>query len=223
MPPVRIYVESGDKRTFASAIDWPGWARSGKNEPEAIETLLRYAPRYAAVVAERVPGFKRPTGVEVVQRVRGGSGTDFGAPNYRYKPDATPIAGSALKRQVAALGACWAALTAAATSAAGHELRRGPRGGGRDLAKIITHVLESEVAYVTGLGGKPVLEGVDAFADLEQVHEVFLTTLQGRRDGSIPAVGPRGGARWLPRFALRYTAWHALDHAWEIEDRRLPA
>lgn len=223
MPPVRIYIESGDTRSFASAADWPGWARSGKTEAAAITALLDYAPRYAAVVAGRSTGFRTPTAVEVVERVRGGSGTDFGAPNYRYKPDATPITGSALKRHVAALGACWAAFTATATSAVGHELRRGPRGGGRDLAKIITHVLEAEVAYVTGLGGKPVLEGADALADLERVHEVFLTTLQGRRDGSIPAVGPRGGARWQPRFALRYTAWHALDHAWEIEDRLLPA
>jgi len=24
---------------------------------------------------------------------------------------------------------------------------------------------------------------------------------------------------WLPRYAARRIAWHALDHAWEIEDR----
>lgn len=223
MPPVRIYVESGDTRTFASAVDWPGWARSGKSEADAITTLLDYAPRFAAVVAGRSTGFKIPTAVEVVERVHGGSGTDFGAPNYRYPADAEPIAGAELKRQVAALQACWAAFASAATAAAGAELRRGPRGGGRDLAKLVDHVLGAEVAYVTGLGGKPVLAGVDPLADLEEVHAVFLTTLQGRRDGSIPDVGPRGGARWQPRFALRYAAWHALDHAWEIEDRVLPA
>jgi hypothetical protein len=124
---------------------------------------------------------------------------------------------------VAALRACWAAFSATATDAAGLELRKGPRGGGRDLAKMVDHVLEAEIAYITGLGGKPSPEGKDALADLEFVHAVFLTTLQGRRDGTIPPVGPRGGARWHPRFALRYTAWHALDHAWEIDDRRLPA
>jgi hypothetical protein len=31
--------------------------------------------------------------------------------------------------------------------------------------------------------------------------------------------GPRGGKRWLPRYFVRRVAWHALDHAWEIEDR----
>jgi hypothetical protein len=25
---------------------------------------------------------------------------------------------------------------------------------------------------------------------------------------------------WEPRYAVRRSAWHALDHAWEIEDRR---
>ena len=27
------------------------------------------------------------------------------------------------------------------------------------------------------------------------------------------------GKRWPPRYAARRIAWHALDHAWEIEDR----
>ena len=25
--------------------------------------------------------------------------------------------------------------------------------------------------------------------------------------------------KWPPRYAARRIAWHALDHAWEIEDR----
>jgi hypothetical protein len=28
---------------------------------------------------------------------------------------------------------------------------------------------------------------------------------------------------WPVRYAARRTAWHALDHAWEIEDRSGPA
>jgi hypothetical protein len=30
---------------------------------------------------------------------------------------------------------------------------------------------------------------------------------------------PKG---WPPRYAARRIAWHALDHAWEIEDRSEP-
>jgi hypothetical protein len=36
----------------------------------------------------------------------------------------------------------------------------------------------------------------------------------------LPAAGPRGGKIWSVRYFVRRTAWHALDHAWEIEDRR---
>jgi hypothetical protein len=222
MPPVRVYIETGNTRVFASAVDWPGWARSGKTEDAAIARLLEYAPRYAAVVAGHMTGFKIPAEATVIDRARGGAGTDFGAPNHRFATDDSAIADTELRRQLAALRACWDAFAGAVRAAAGIELRRGPRGGGRDLGKLVAHVLEAEVAYVTGLGGKPVLAGRDTAADLEQVHEVFCVTLEGRRRGSIPAVGPRGGARWPLRFALRYTAWHALDHAWEIEDRRLP-
>jgi hypothetical protein len=38
------------------------------------------------------------------------------------------------------------------------------------------------------------------------------------RSGRVPQ-GPRGGKRWTVRYFIRRSAWHALDHAWEIEDR----
>jgi len=42
---IRVVVEGGAKRVFASAVDWPGWARSGRDEAAALEALLAYAPR----------------------------------------------------------------------------------------------------------------------------------------------------------------------------------
>ena len=27
------------------------------------------------------------------------------------------------------------------------------------------------------------------------------------------------GSLWSPRYLVRRSAWHALDHAWEIQDR----
>jgi hypothetical protein len=48
-----------------------------------------------------------------------------------------------------------------------------------------------------------------------------LTSLEAAARGELPRVGPRGGLRWTPRFYVRYSAWHILDHAWEIEDRLL--
>jgi hypothetical protein len=43
--------------------------------------------------------------------------------------------------------------------------------------------------------------------------------LRASARGEIPAKGPRGGMRWTARKFARRLAWHAIDHAWEIEDR----
>jgi hypothetical protein len=33
--------------------------------------------------------------------------------------------------------------------------------------------------------------------------------------------GPLAEKGWPARYAARRIAWHALDHAWEMEDRRV--
>ena len=51
-----IYLESGTKKVFAAALNWPGWSRSGRDEAEALAALLEYGPRYArAVMATGLP------------------------------------------------------------------------------------------------------------------------------------------------------------------------
>ncbi len=46
----------------------------------------------------------------------------------------------------------------------------------------------------------------------------MLEALRAPSDGS-----PLVGRRWTARYAAHRIAWHALDHAWEIEDRSEPA
>ncbi|HXG39541.1 MAG TPA: hypothetical protein VNJ28_01230, partial [Candidatus Limnocylindrales bacterium] len=77
---IPVYVEAGARRTFASAVDWPGWARSGRDEAGALAALVAYAPRYAAVVAPAGVPFPLPGGPGdlVVERVAGDASTDFG-------------------------------------------------------------------------------------------------------------------------------------------------
>ena len=214
--PIAIVLEVGAKRTFATALDWPGWSRAGRDEASAIETLDAYAPRYRAVV-EGIRGAGRlrsaPT-FEVVERLRGGPGTDFGVPDTAPSADAEPVGGRDLDRLVAIVRASWGAFDAAAAGAEGRKLARGPRGGGRDLAKIRAHVEEAELAYLKTLGGTAARD-----ADAEAVREAFVEALGGRARGELPDRGPRGGARWSARYAARRSAWHVLDHAWEIEDR----
>ena len=42
---VDVYIETGQKRALAVALDWPGWCRSGRDDSSALEALLQAAPR----------------------------------------------------------------------------------------------------------------------------------------------------------------------------------
>lgn len=203
MPDVRI--ETGKSRVFAIAIDWPGWARRARTEAEAIETLLEYGERYKRATGARVAVKE----ANVVERVKGDSGTDFGVPGFPTS-DLEPIDARELERQIKLLESCWKAFDDAARKAKGKTLSTGPRGGGRALAEIVGHQAESQRAYLGQLGGD---------RSAKDVRAAFVHALDARRRGELPDTGPRGGRRWTPRQAIRRSAWHALDHAWEIEDR----
>lgn len=222
---VPVYLESGEKRVFATALDWPGWARAGRTPDEALAALVAAGPRYAAVVRRAAPPFVAPTdvdGLEVVHKLKGGSGTDFGVPGRSPEEDERPIGPAEAKRLAVILEGSWAAFDAAVRAARGVELRKGPRGGGRDLAKIVDHVREAEEAYLVQFGAKrSVLERGegDAYARRRAaILDVLATKARGKPIPDPNAVGKP----WNARYFVRRTAWHVLDHAWEIEDRAAP-
>jgi hypothetical protein len=222
--PFAVYTEQGAKRAFAGAIEWPGWCRRGRNEDDALEALLEYAPRYAAVVRGMKPAFHEPTGVvelRVAERLDGDATTDFGAPSIAPEADAAAVNAAALKQLVAFLKAGWAALDRAASAAEGVELQKGPRGGGRDLASIVEHVAGAEAGYVRRLAAKaPPTDGAGTDPSIVgALRKVEVDALTRAVKYGLPAQGPRGCKVWLPRYFVRRTVWHALDHAWEIEDR----
>lgn len=222
---IACYLEIGSKRTFAAALDWPGWCRSGRDEPEALRALVVYAPRYARAIATAGVPFQAPgdlSAFKVVERLDGSSGTDFGAPGAVPAQDAQPLDAASLERLQALLKACWRAFEETCRAAQGKPLRLGPRGGGRQVDAIALHVLNAEAAYLARLGGKPVKSvGMELSTALAQSCQAALDTLAlaVNTPAAIPAPGPRGGARWTPRYFVRRSAWHLLDHAWEIEDR----
>ncbi len=220
--PIEVYLEVGQKRTFAVVPDWPGWSRNGRDEAAALQALCDYAPRYAHVLQATALGFHAPSDVSalvVAERLPGNATTDFGAPDAALPGDTAPVDPAELERWGAILQACWRTFDAAVQSATGHTLRTGPRGGGRDLAKIVEHARESDVVYLRSLGGTLKVSSDDPGHALAQVRAAMLTTLSAAARGEIPARGPRGGLRWTPRYFVRRVAWHALDHVWEIEDR----
>jgi hypothetical protein len=215
---IPIILEAGSKRYFASALDWPGWARGGKSEDQAVEALIAYAPRYAAVAKRaglRFGAERSLSEIEVVERVHGGGGTDFGVPSIAAKDEAPAVSASDLRRLIALMKAAWTTFDDAAAGAEGVTLSLGPRGGGRPLDKIRDHVRDAEIAYIGQLGAKT--------PDPDSERETFLEILQAVAQGKELAYPRKTKNPWSPRYAVRRAAWHVLDHAWEIEDRSRPA
>jgi hypothetical protein len=220
---VPVYVEAGTKRVFAGTLEWPGWIRAGRTEEQALDALAGAAERYAAVAA--LAGLAPPTaGFEVVERVEGNATTDFGAPSAIPDADRTPLTAKEAQRLHDLLGACWTYLDRV-VAAAPAELRKGPRGGGRDRDKIVDHVIGAEEAYAGKLGIRPRDLPARSGGPGAAVRQALLDALGAPSSGEpLREKGPEAplkapGKRWPPRYAARRIAWHVLDHAWEIEDR----
>jgi hypothetical protein len=212
---VTVGVEVTPKKSFASALEWPGWTRAGKTPEAAVEALAAYAPRYAEVAKRAKLTFPFDTNVEldVVEEAEGNATTAFGAPDVRFEADLRRTTGKDGERLAAIVVASYAIFDAVVDKAPA-TLRKGPRGGGRDRDKIVEHVVGSDGGYATVLG----LKGTGADPrDRKAVAELrkrMLEPIRAPSDGS-----PIAGKKWPPRYAARRVAWHALDHAWEIEDR----
>jgi hypothetical protein len=213
-----VVVEVGSKRVFACALDWPGWARAGKDEDTALAALAAYLPRYAAVAERAGIAFPGRAGkrLEVVERLRGSASTDFGLPGEVAGADGKRATRAQAERLTALVAASWAVFdeVRAGTPA---SLRKGPRGGGRDRDKMVDHVLGAEAAYARKLGIKHPQPAIDDRAAIEALRDDIAAVLRAPSDGSPPVA-----KSWPPRYAARRIAWHVLDHAWEMQDRSDP-
>jgi hypothetical protein len=218
-----VYLEVGRKKIFAGALDWPGWCRSGRDEEAALAALVAYGPRYAKIFARTAIDFVAPddpAAFVVVDRLAGTSTTDFGAPDVAPTRDTEPFDETERERSEAILAAIWRAFDRAVNAAEGKELRKGPRGGGRDSDGVVRHVLGADAAYVRRLAQKFSQDDEAPLDDeLRRTREAIRAALGAAVRGEIPSTGPRGGALWTPRYFVRRVAWHTVDHLWEIEDR----
>ena len=212
---IAVGIESGEKRSFAFALDWPGWCRAGKTPDEALENLAAYAQRYAPAAAKARAGFPRDAAgrLHVTERLKGGSTTDFGAPEAVAAADRTPMTDAEAKRLVALVRGAWSLLDDVAAEAPA-ELRKGPRGGGRDRDRMLEHLLGGEVAYAGKLALTIRQPALGESAAIAAMRDTICEALLAGRDGKPPK--EKG---WPARYAARRIAWHVLDHAWEMEDR----
>jgi hypothetical protein len=212
-----VYLEIGARRTFACAADWPGWCRVARGEEAALEMLVAYAPRYARVARRAGLVLPEPAvaDLEVVERLPGTMTTDFGAPDVPATGDTQPLAPAAARRIASLLTAAWEELDAVAEDSP-PQLRKGPRGGGRDRDAMVAHVVEAERSYARKLGVRMDAREWRA-AGVAELRRRLLDVVSRRSDGTPPVAGG-----WPVRYMVRRTAWHALDHAWEMEDRAIP-
>jgi len=217
---LRVLVEqpTRGKRWVAVAADWPGLERGAKTEDEAVEKLARYVPRYLPVAKRARLGSElaTQTDVDIIGRYRGVGSTDFWGISFAPSPlDREPYDAPTFDRQVRLLRAAWTEFdeTSARVSA---ELRPGVRGGGRPRDRIVRHVLVTE--------GDDFSKRVKAPSSLEELLRP--SGLAQHRDRFVDAMRawyaegkPLGN--WTIPYLLRHTAYHVLDHAWEMQDRDL--
>lgn len=214
----RVLVERGNKKVFATAVDWPGWSRGAKTNEEALARLIEYGPRYKRSVGTAAASLELPrsiTDLDVVLDTKGDANVDYGVPHTIVELDRDAVSDAELEREIGLLEAAWNAFEAAAANAAGKTLTSGPRGGGRRVAQMVDHVHEADRAYIGALGAK----APPTDAGRSATTSAFIDALHAKVRGELPERRPRGGERWPARYAIRRSAWHALDHAWETEDR----
>lgn len=215
-PTIKLGEEATARKAFVWVIDWPGWCRGGKDAILAREALVAIAPRYAEVAALAglaPPDLTANSVFDIAESVSGDASTDFGVPHAITDLDRRLVDGAEAERLASLVGAAWTYLdTVAATAPA--ELRKGPRGGGRDRDKMLGHVIEADHAYAREVGVRLPPGSLEDRAAVEAERAAVLALLREPSDGS-----PLAGRKWPLRYAARRIAWHTLDHAWEMQDR----
>ena len=214
----RVMVELGKKKAVAVALDWPGWNRSGRSEAEALQVLAVYRPRYAkvAALAGLAGEFRMAGELSVVERVEGAGMTDFYGLSFRSSgSEHKPISEAACERKIALLRASWTYFDAVASRVSA-ELRKGPRGGGRDRDKIVRHANGAEIQeFAKKVGVITPLDARERTDDLRAHRDAFCAAIRDHNARGAPA------RTWTVQFVIRHAAYHMLDHAWEMEDRDL--
>jgi hypothetical protein len=216
---IRVTLEIGPKgkKVVAVAPDWPGLERGAKTGEAAIERLLAYVPRYATVtkLAGMEAAFVNLTDVDVVEQYPGTGSTDFWGISFAFSSiDQQVMSGEALERELTLMRACWAFFDDV-RSRVSAEMQRGPRGGGKDRDRIVRHTVAAEMDWGKKLGLAAPQDGMLTNEGLKAHRDAYCNAIQVLHSQNKMA------RTWPLRFLIRHTAYHTLDHAWEMEDKDL--
>jgi hypothetical protein len=221
--PVRTVVQRGPKgrKAVAFAVDWPGWSRGAKTPEAALELLESYRERYRpiAVAAKLAKEFDAAGRLKVVEDRVGPGSTDFWGISFAPSDvEPEPMGDVELDRKITLLRACWKHFDAVGSRVSA-EMRKGPRGGGRERDEIIRHVIRVEsLDFAKRLGLREAEDSALTPKGLRDHRDEYVATMRAYNAGE----GKRMRSWNLP-FLIRHSAFHTMDHAWEMEDKDLTA
>ena len=219
---MRVTLEIGPKgkKVVVVAPDWPGLARGATTEHAALERLRSYLPRYAPVtkLAGMEAAFTTITNLDVVEHYPGRGSTDFWGISFAFSSiDQQALSGEALERELRLMRACWTFFDDVRRRVSA-EMQKGSRGGGRDRDQIVRHTLYTEKDWAKMIGVDTPDDGLLTEGGLKRHREAYCDAIRDcHSQGKI--AGKQ--AKWPLRYLIRHTAFHTMDHAWEMEDKEL--
>ena len=175
-------------------------------------------PAFMAKLAGMEDSFASITDTAVVERFPGTGSTDFWGISFAFSSiDQQPMSDEEVARELTLMQACWTFFDDVRSQVSA-EMQKGPRGGGRDRDRIISHTFAAEQDWAKGVG---VLTPDGAMLTDEGLKTHRDSYCQAIRD--YHSQGKMAGkmAKWSLRYLIRHTAFHTLDHAWEMEDKDL--
>jgi hypothetical protein len=217
--PLKLQVETGKKgkKVVAVAFEWPGLSRGAKTKEAAIEMVVAYIPRYAPVadIAGLGAEFAQVAGSKVDEEYVGTGSTDFWGISFGHSDhDKTRMSDAELERNLALLQAAWFYFdqTRARVSP---EMRKGPRGGGKDRDQIARHTVYAELDMAWKVGIQEEWDGLMDEDRLAAYRARYVAAIRQYHAEDKPS------RNWPLRFVIRHSAFHTLDHTWEMEDKDL--
>lgn len=216
---MRVTLEIGPKgkKVAAVAPDWPGLERGAKTVELAVERLISYIPRYATVagLVGMETAFTPTPVVELVETYPGTGSTDFWGISFAFSSiDHQAMSTEELERELTLMQACWAFFDNVRSHVSA-EMRKGPRGGGRDRDRIVRHTFGAEQDWANKLGVLTPLDVLLTNEGLKTYRKAFCNAIRTLHAQNKMA------RTWPLRYLIRHTAYHSLDHAWEMEDKDL--
>jgi hypothetical protein len=218
---VRTVIERGTKgkRAVAFAVDWPGWSRGARSAEAALETLEAYRPRYrpVAIAAGLGDEFDAAGPLDVVEDRVGTGSTDFWGISFSPSTlEQVPMTTEELDRKLRLVEGAWGLFDEVGARVS-PVMRKGPRGGGRDRDRIIRHTIRTESEDFAKKVGLVVPEEGALGEALPGYRAAYLAAIRACQRGEVPF----RARSWTLPFLIRHTAFHTLDHTWEMEDKDL--